>query len=130
MRISDWSSDVCSSDLDRQTFQNAPRQRREPSAREARRIASLENRIEKIDAELEDAYDTEDEDKAATLEERRDQVAGELQTIEEGLRDYTPDVRAVAGAIVTLDGNGRSEEHTSELQSLMRITYAVFCLKK
>src|SRR3546814_4270798 len=27
-------------------------------------------------------------------------------------------------------GTGRSEEHTSELQSLMRITYAVFCLKK
>src|SRR3546814_8257942 len=27
-------------------------------------------------------------------------------------------------------GNGRSEEHTSELQSLMRISYAVFCLKK
>src|SRR3546814_1846485 len=29
-----------------------------------------------------------------------------------------------------LDGGGRSEEHTSELQSLMRISYAVFCLKK
>src|SRR3546814_2894107 len=28
------------------------------------------------------------------------------------------------------DGVGRSEEHTSELQSLMRISYAVFCLKK
>src|SRR3546814_1196571 len=27
-------------------------------------------------------------------------------------------------------GNGRSEEHTSELQSLMRLSYAVFCLKK
>src|SRR3546814_3697895 len=27
-------------------------------------------------------------------------------------------------------GSGRSEEHTSELQSLMRISYAVFCLKK
>src|SRR3546814_8651948 len=27
-------------------------------------------------------------------------------------------------------GTGRSEEHTSELQSLMRISYAVFCLKK
>src|SRR3546814_6163052 len=27
-------------------------------------------------------------------------------------------------------GNARSEEHTSELQSLMRISYAVFCLKK
>src|SRR3546814_14379157 len=111
MRISDWSSDVCSSDLDRQTFQNAPRQRREPSAREARRIASLENRIEKIDAELEDAYDTEDEDKAATMEERRDQVAGELQTSEEGLRDYTPDVRAVAGAIVPRVGKREAVRH-------------------
>src|SRR3546814_5443119 len=29
-----------------------------------------------------------------------------------------------------LDGAGRSEEHTSELQSLMRISYAVFCLNK
>src|SRR3546814_4239277 len=29
-----------------------------------------------------------------------------------------------------LDGRSRSEEHTSELQSLMRISYAVFCLKK
>src|SRR3546814_7847987 len=28
------------------------------------------------------------------------------------------------------DGKARSEEHTSELQSLMRISYAVFCLKK
>src|SRR3546814_4387654 len=28
------------------------------------------------------------------------------------------------------DGSRRSEEHTSELQSLMRISYAVFCLKK
>src|SRR3546814_3589751 len=29
-----------------------------------------------------------------------------------------------------VDARGRSEEHTSELQSLMRISYAVFCLKK
>src|SRR3546814_6943945 len=29
-----------------------------------------------------------------------------------------------------MSGAGRSEEHTSELQSLMRISYAVFCLKK
>src|SRR3546814_6465420 len=35
-------------------------------------------------------------------------------------------VTATAGASVT----NRSEEHTSELQSLMRISYAVFCLKK
>src|SRR3546814_6492938 len=34
------------------------------------------------------------------------------------------------GGTVTLSGTNRSEEHTSELQSLMRISYAVFCLKK
>src|SRR3546814_10251653 len=37
---------------------------------------------------------------------------------------------AVASATYPFDGNLRSEEHTSELQSLMRISYAVFCLKK
>src|SRR3546814_9743100 len=41
--------------------------------------------------------------------------------------------RCVAGRLPTRDGSARSwrsEEHTSELQSLMRISYAVFCLKK
>src|SRR3546814_1603747 len=42
------------------------------------------------------------------------------------------DVAAVALAVQTAGGDSgvRSEEHTSELQSLMRISYAVFCLKK
>src|SRR3546814_2784475 len=39
-------------------------------------------------------------------------------------------VVAVATALVGSDRPARSEEHTSELQSLMRISYAVFCLKK
>src|SRR3546814_10785575 len=34
------------------------------------------------------------------------------------------------GKLANCSGSGRSEEHTSELQSLMRISYAVFCLKK
>src|SRR3546814_4504319 len=34
------------------------------------------------------------------------------------------------GQLYTVLGKGRSEEHTSELQSLMRNSYAVFCLKK
>src|SRR3546814_7338313 len=34
------------------------------------------------------------------------------------------------GGIGDVDDGDRSEEHTSELQSLMRISYAVFCLKK
>src|SRR3546814_8481182 len=43
------------------------------------------------------------------------------------------DLRLVVGALVDRNADlaaGRSEEHTSELQSLMRISYAVFCLKK
>src|SRR3546814_2435004 len=36
----------------------------------------------------------------------------------------------VALGVIDVAGNLRSEEHTSELQSLMRISYAVFCLKK
>src|SRR3546814_6451906 len=37
--------------------------------------------------------------------------------------EYSQDLR------LSTNGSGRSEEHTSELQSLMRISYAVFCLK-
>src|SRR3546814_9796224 len=37
---------------------------------------------------------------------------------------------AVRDAVQAIDADARSEEHTSELQSLMRISYAVFCLKK
>src|SRR3546814_7894727 len=40
------------------------------------------------------------------------------------------DLIVAEAAMGLFDGAGRSEEHTSELQSLMRISYAVFCLKK
>src|SRR3546814_6857233 len=46
-----------------------------------------------------------------------------------GSRAATPGKRLMGIRVVARDG-GRSEEHTSELQSLMRISYAVFCLKK
>src|SRR3546814_1907388 len=42
-------------------------------------------------------------------------------------RDHRVECRKLRGAA---RGEGRSEEHTSELQSLMRISYAVFCLTK
>src|SRR3546814_2210644 len=41
-----------------------------------------------------------------------------------------PRQRELDGAVHALRRRRRSEEHTSELQSLMRISYAVFCLKK
>src|SRR3546814_2417887 len=44
---------------------------------------------------------------------------------------WFPDLPGIALALGDLAGElARSEEHTSELQSLMRISYAVFCLKK
>lgn len=104
------------SHAERQAFQSAPRQRREPSTREARRIASLQGRLDKIDTTLEEAYDAEDENKVATLEERREQVAGELQAIEDALQGYAPDVRAVAGAIVTIDREGEAVIHRGLLR--------------
>src|SRR3546814_10525728 len=48
----------------------------------------------------------------------------------EVLPDLTALIAAAHAAGVTGTVQGRSEEHTSELQSLMRISYAVFCLKK
>ncbi|TAM47744.1 MAG: ParB/RepB/Spo0J family partition protein [Gammaproteobacteria bacterium] len=101
---------------ERQAFQNAPCHRREPTAREARRIASLENRLEKIDAELEEACDAEAEAKAEKLEQRRDQVVGELQDAEDALHGYAPEVREVAGAIVTIDRNGEAVIHRGLLR--------------
>src|SRR3546814_10243041 len=78
MRISDWSSDVCSSDL-----------------------GLVYKPVE-----------------AVTLYA----VYGNSKT---------PSQSSVNGACSLPNGDGlRSEEHTSELQSLMRISYAVFCLKK
>ncbi|WP_059415459.1 ParB/RepB/Spo0J family partition protein [Cupriavidus basilensis] len=104
---------------ERQAFQNAPRHRREPTSREARRIASLETRLEKIEAELEEACQvesSEDEAKAEKLEQRRDQVVGELQDAEDALQGYAPEVREVAGAIVTIDRSGEAVIHRGLLR--------------
>src|SRR3546814_6352226 len=47
------------------------------------------------------------------------------------LEDFYTDLAAAYRAeIADLAARGKSEEHTSELQSLMRISYAVFCLQK
>src|SRR3546814_2330472 len=113
MRISDWSSDVCSSDLTASDFRTL-------------RFARLADGNARIDG------------REYTLEPRLrfgsgdDMVSGfiaayafrarqneEIDLFGNGLFRDTTDTRAV-----------RSEEHTSELQSLMRISYAVFCLKK
>src|SRR3546814_3334851 len=72
-----------------------------------------------------------DSDRGDDLDTRVDGaevVRGPAQ-IGEG-RSRTKHDDALAAADDPLGGDARSEEHTSELQSLMRISYAVFCLKK
>src|SRR3546814_10072300 len=54
----------------------------------------------------------------------------DLRALVEARRRRRDRQRARASARKRPAGRGRSEEHTSELQSLMRISYAVFCLKK
>src|SRR3546814_4432306 len=53
-----------------------------------------------------------------------------LPVFEDVLRRNAGEVEFHQAVEEVLESLGRSEEHTSELQSLMRISYAVFCLKK
>src|SRR3546814_3199760 len=115
MRISDWSSDVCSSDL---------RQQREFAGRLCA-ICRLQAASDHIGPAQ------------GPVRSRIEQL-GQLQCLprarylqrggEQSWRG-TQDRSVACLCEAQLHGD-RSEEHTSELQSLMRISYAVFCLKK
>src|SRR3546814_7633700 len=103
MRISDWSSDVCSSDLRRRAAQADAERHSRPDLRAPLLVAADARSVRR------------------TGQERQD--AAEHRTAR----------RLKPGAYSRLcirAGADRSEEHTSELQSLMRISYAVFCIKK
>src|SRR3546814_5849634 len=116
MRISDWSSDVCSSDL--------------PAAGGAdlRRLASDADRA-RARARFADRAGP-----AGLLRRRRRprRAVNAAAADSDRLTRFLLDRAGVRGVRVHLGDSWtqRSEEHTSELQSLMRISYAVFCLKK
>src|SRR3546814_9552372 len=104
MRIRDWSSDVCSSDLGsqaRRCKRRARRRDRRPERRDGKGRSHRPSRASAIAS-------------AAAWREHR------------GTRSPRGAYRSDDDAPETM----RSEEHTSEIQSLMRISYAVFCLKK
>src|SRR3546814_2233516 len=105
MRISDWSSAVCSSDLQQLGDSGVKRQ-----------LLLLPEVVEL------------DEPAAQRLAERAGELA-ELGLVVEAFGPGAVVVREVPALLGEVDVR-RSEEHTSELQSLMRISYAVFCLKK
>src|SRR3546814_5826599 len=121
MRISDWSSDVCSSDLEfkgQDGFVFTPEcahwfaSNYLPVSRDTTRGFIRRWLV------LDFNHPIREEDKIENLAQIL--VAEERGAIA---------AWALEGLHRLLD-NRRSEEHTSELQSLMRISYAVFCLKK
>lgn len=96
---------------DLHAFQRSPRERREPTKREAQRIEKLQAKVQAIGEALDDALEAEDEDKADALQEEGEAVGEQLQALEDGLQDYSPTVKAAAGAIVTIDRNGQAVIH-------------------
>src|SRR3546814_3477717 len=115
MRISDWSSDVCSSDLALARRE----QRRQEAAEIGRRQRTQrqivdEPRDPEPDQEQHQQPDRQLDDPAAALADRIEEM---------GPVRLDPFLAAPRQFV-------RSEEHKSELQSLMRIPYDVFCLKK
>src|SRR3546814_10153408 len=104
MRISDWSSDVCSSDLLFLRWQREHRSRKGQNLHAWRRLhPDLPAWSQSFGGLVQDRYS------------------------QRGRPDPT---RRCAYELLHYRSNARSEEHTSELQSLMRRSYAVFCLKK
>ena len=96
---------------DLHAFQRAPRERREPTKREAQRIEKLQSKMQELAAAVDDALDADDEEKADALQEEGEAVGEQLQALEDGLQDYSPTVKAAAGAIVTIDRNGQAVIH-------------------
>lgn len=96
---------------DLHAFQRAPRERREPNKREAARIETLQAKLHALAEAVDAALDAEDEDKADALQEEGERLGEQLQALEDGLQDYSPNVKAAAGAIVTIDRNGAAVVH-------------------
>lgn len=101
---------------DLHAFQRAPRERREPTKREAQRIEKLQTKMQEVGEALESALDAEDEDKADALQEEGEALGEQLQALEDGLQDYSPKVKAAAGAIVTIDRDGEAVIHRGLLR--------------
>lgn len=96
---------------DLQAFQRAPRERREPTKREAQRIEKLQEKMRAIGEAVDTAVDANDEDKADALQEEGEALGEQLQALEDGLQGYSDTVKAASGAIVTIDRNGQAVIH-------------------
>src|SRR3546814_2746101 len=132
MRISDWSSDVCSSDL------VAVRRRGLDALADALDTALAAPPPEPAglsEASTVAEADAHDPANLRALQREARAMAATATLSESGSRRWSHaadkvTLHPVIGPILLAAIMFRSEEHTSELQSLMRLSYAVFCLKK
>src|SRR3546814_10605614 len=121
MRVSDWSSVVCASDLDR-----LAEPQRIGLAETGLRLAPLA-----LVGDKGDGLAAAPQPAGEVLVERGDAGTGvEQQQGEVGLGQRLFRLRAHARLEAGVEALLRPEEHTSELQSLMRNSYAVVCLQK
>ncbi|MCI4184340.1 chromosome partitioning protein ParB, partial [Dickeya dianthicola] len=97
-------------------FQRAPRERREPTKREAQRIEKLQTKMQEVGEALDAALDAEDEEKTDALQEEGEALGEQLQALENALQDYSPNVKAAAGAIVTINRSGEAVIHRGLLR--------------
>src|SRR3546814_4830185 len=112
MRIGDWSSDVCSSDLD--ALPGLPATMQASSQRAGR----YENAVLDLAEAAALAPRVGEVFEGAVVEvDRKDRRRGEMMLREPAI-------------MARIEADAKSEEQTSELQSLMRNSDAVFCLKK
>src|SRR3546814_1309144 len=123
MRISDWSSDVCSSDLWGKGS--------EGTEELAHKVVAL---ADGGTANFKPLYDEKLPlfDKIDTICKQIYGASGAVadKKVRDQLKQWESDGYGDFPVCMAKTQYSRSEEHTSELQSLMRISYAVFCLKK
>src|SRR3546814_2076641 len=141
MRISDWSSDVCSSDIAshgaladhiplklRQCGKNAEHHpARWRRGVDLRALAGEHPQTDTAIRQILHRADQVGERSAEPVERPNDEDIAVAQRFQAGGK--TGAIITATGCTIIID-IARSEEHTSELQSLMRISYAVFCMKK
>src|SRR3546814_8806131 len=118
MRISDWSSDVCSSDLF-VTGGNG-QSRLQGGAQDSRSVNIFIDGVGQKDYVLKNGVTGQDSTQGTPFPQL---AVGEYRVLSSNYKAEFDQVSSVAITAV------RSEEHTSELQSLMRRSYAAFCLK-
>src|SRR3546814_4695115 len=137
MRISDWSSDVCSSDLESGRLRHRRQRQPDPALADRRQDVAL-LRVGTTMSGQTDCRQRPRRQRQDRQAARRGQPpaspapdggkAMKASTKFGALMSTGAALCLAAGTAMMVAG--RSEAHTSELPSLMRISYAVFCLKK